>query len=69
VNGPAAHPLYQYLKQQQPGRFFRLLDGRIGWNFTKFLVDRQGQVVARFAPSTRPEKLAPELERLLASRV
>jgi glutathione peroxidase len=68
VNGPNAHPLYRYLKKQQPGLFARLLGGRIGWNFTKFLVDRQGRTVARFAPSTPPERLAPAIDRLLAER-
>ena len=51
VNGPAAHPLYQYLKESRPGLFG---SERIKWNFTKFLVDRTGKVVNRFAPSTKP---------------
>jgi len=67
VNGPHTHPLYRYLKKEQPGLFSRLLGGRIGWNFTKFLVDRQGRVVGRFAPSTKPETLAPAIDRLLTS--
>lgn len=62
VNGPGAHPLYQFLKKSRPG-FLGL--GRIGWNFTKFLVDRQGRVVARFAPAKKPQSLAPAIERLL----
>jgi glutathione peroxidase len=62
VNGPRAHPLYRYLKQARPG-WFGLQ--RIGWNFTKFLVDRDGQVSARFGPRKTPEQMAGEVERLL----
>jgi len=62
VNGRSAHPLYQFLKKSRPG-FFGF--GRIGWNFTKFLVDRQGRVVARFAPAKKPLALAPAIEQLL----
>ncbi|TDR80258.1 glutathione peroxidase [Paludibacterium purpuratum] len=62
VNGAHAHPLWRKLKRARPG----LLGlGRIHWNFTKFLIDRQGRVVARFAPMTRPEKLAARIETLL----
>jgi len=61
VNGDNAHPLYRYLKQAKPG----LLGASIKWNFTKFLVDRTGQVVARHAPTTRPEGLAKEIEAYL----
>ena len=61
VNGPHTHPLYQYLKREKPG----LLSGRIKWNFTKFLVDRAGKVVARFAPTTKPEGLKPRIAQLL----
>ena len=53
VNGNNTHPLYRYLKQQKRG----LLLGRINWNFTKFLVNRDGLVIQRFAPFTKPEKL------------
>ena len=60
VNGKNEHPLYAYLKAN---------DGsggkRIGWNFTKFLVDRAGNVVARFDSKVTPEKIAPEIEKLL----
>jgi len=63
VNGPGAHPLYQFLKQSRRG-FLGM--ARIPWNFTKFLVDRKGRVVARFAPSRKPEALAAPIERLLA---
>jgi glutathione peroxidase len=62
VNGDGAHPLYKYLKVQQPG----LLGTKaIKWNFTKFLVDREGNIVKRFAPSTRPEALKEAIESLL----
>ena len=61
VNGGGAHPLYQYLKSEKSG----LLGSSIKWNFTKFLVDRAGQVVARHAPTTRPEGLTKEIEALL----
>ena len=62
VNGPGAHPLYQFLKRARPG----LLGTRaIKWNFTKFLVDRGGRVVARYAPAKKPGDLAPAVERLL----
>jgi glutathione peroxidase len=62
VNGPQAHPLYRFLKRQQPGIFGT---GRIKWNFTKFLIDRRGRVAARYAPRTRPEALTDAIEALL----
>lgn len=62
VNGPDAHPLYQFLKQRKRGLFW---SGRIKWNFTKFLVDRAGFVVARHAPGKKPMALAAEIEQLL----
>jgi glutathione peroxidase len=65
VNGPNAHPLYRYLKKEKPGIFGMFGSGAIRWNFTKFLVNRQGSVVARFGPGRRPETLAGEIERLL----
>jgi glutathione peroxidase len=61
VNGANAHPLYEYLKRQQSG----LLGSSIKWNFTKFLVDRAGQVVARYAPTARPDGLRRDIETLL----
>ncbi len=62
VNGPSAHPLYAYLKRAKPG----LLGTQgIKWNFTKFLVDKKGRVVGRFAPAARPEDLQSAIERLL----
>lgn len=67
VNGPDAHPLYRFLKMQQPGALGLLTGGRISWNFAKFLVDRAGRVAARYSPSTGPGKLRPAIERLLAS--
>ena len=65
VNGASAHPLYRYLKKEKPGILGPLGGGAIKWNFTKFLVNRQGQVVARYAPSTKPLSLAGDIEKLL----
>ncbi|MDR3773561.1 MAG: glutathione peroxidase [Terracidiphilus sp.] len=65
VNGDNAHPLYCFLKQARPGILGAFGSGAIRWNFTKFLIDRQGQVVRRFAPSTNPRSLAPTIEELL----
>lgn len=62
VNGSNAHPLYQYLKSEQKGV---LGSEPIKWNFTKFLIDRSGRVVERFAPSTEPDKLSGTIEKLL----
>ncbi|MBT5388662.1 MAG: glutathione peroxidase [Porticoccaceae bacterium] len=61
VNGPGRHPLYSYLTQQAGGLF----NDNIKWNFTKFLVDRNGQVVDRFATITKPADLAKSIEKLL----
>ena len=61
VNGDNAHPLFEYLKNAKSG----LLGPSIKWNFTKFLVDRSGKVVARHAPTARPESLTREIEALL----
>jgi glutathione peroxidase len=61
VNGTDAHPLYDYLKRERSG----LLGPSIKWNFTKFLIDRTGKVVARHAPNVRPESLRREIEALL----
>jgi glutathione peroxidase len=61
VNGDNAHPLYQYLKREKSG----LLGSSIKWNFTKFVVDRSGRVVARHAPTSKPEGLTKEIEALL----
>ncbi len=62
VNGDDAAPLYKYLKSQKSGV---LGTEAIKWNFTKFLVDRDGNVVERFAPSTKPAELASAIEKLL----
>ena len=62
VNGPDASPLYKYLKSQARGF---LWSKRIKWNFTKFLVDQEGNVVKRYAPTTKPEKLVADIEDVL----
>ena len=62
VNGAASHPLFTHLKEQAPGA---LGSKRIKWNFTKFLIDRDGQVVQRFSPSVEPEQLTSKIEVLL----
>jgi glutathione peroxidase len=62
VNGDAAHPLYRWLKSNAKGV---LGSEGIKWNFTKFLIDRQGRVVDRFAPTTKPEDLKTNVEALL----
>lgn len=64
VNGASAHPLYEWLKSQAPGM---LGSKAIKWNFTKFLIDRNGQVVGRFAPTTKPDALRADIEALLAN--
>ena len=62
VNGDNTHPIYQYLKQQAPG----LMGSKsIKWNFTKFLVSRDGKVIKRFAPTDTPEKLTEDIQKLL----
>jgi glutathione peroxidase len=65
VNGAAAHPLYQWLKRQQAGV---LGTEAIKWNFTKFLVDRAGKVVKRYAPLVTPEAIDADVEALLVAR-
>jgi glutathione peroxidase len=62
VNGASAHPLFQHLKSSEPGVFGT---EAIKWNFTKFLVDPEGKVLRRFAPTTKPEDLGPEIEKVL----
>lgn len=61
VNGKKAEPLFMYLKKQKGG----VLNSDIKWNFTKFLVDKSGKVVKRFAPRITPEKIVKEVEGLL----
>lgn len=63
VNGDAAHPLYQHLKTAAPGV---LGSKKIKWNFTKFLVGKDGQVVKRYAPTTKPADIAADIEAELA---
>jgi len=62
VNGPNTHPIFKYLKEYSKSSFGK----DIKWNFTKFLVSRDGKTILRYAPSTRPEKLRPMIEKLLA---
>jgi glutathione peroxidase len=62
VNGEHTHPLYVYLKAQAPG--FLGTEG-IKWNFTKFLIDKKGTVIERYGSSTKPEKIAKDIEKLL----
>ncbi len=61
VNGKEAHPLYQFLKKEAKGT----VGSTIKWNFTKFVIDRQGQVVSRFAPATEPKEMEADLQKLL----
>jgi glutathione peroxidase len=63
VNGDKAHPLYQWLRSQKGG----LLGSKIKWNFTKFLVGKDGQVIARYSPTTKPEKISGDISKALAS--
>ncbi len=62
VNGENTHPVYKFLKSEKGG----LLGDAIKWNFTKFLVDKEGNVVERYAPMTTPERIAGDIERELA---
>jgi glutathione peroxidase len=62
VNGSNAHPLFEYLKEQAPGV---LGSKAIKWNFTKFLVDRNGKVVSRYAPATKPADIEADIAALL----
>jgi glutathione peroxidase len=63
VNGANAHPLWAWLKTEKTG----FLGGAIKWNFTKFLVDRTGEVKDRFPPTTTPDSIAPKIEALLGA--
>lgn len=63
VNGDSAHPLYKWLKAEKPGM---LGLESIKWNFSKFLIGRDGQIAERFAPTTTPESVAADIEKLLA---
>lgn len=62
VNGAGAHPLYQFLKGEKPGV---LGTEAIKWNFTKFLVNREGQVIKRYAPTDTPEKIKSDIQKLI----
>jgi glutathione peroxidase len=62
VNGAEAHPLYQFLKGEKPGL---LGTEAIKWNFTKFLVNREGQVIKRYAPTDTPEKIKTDIQKLI----
>ncbi len=61
VNGSNAHPIYKYLKSELGG----FLGSKIKWNFTKFVIDKNGQPVKRFAPTTAPEKMESYIEEIL----
>lgn len=61
VNGDKAHPLFKFLKKELGG----ILGSKIKWNFTKFLVDREGKPVKRYAPITKPESLEKDIKKLL----
>ncbi len=61
VNGENSHPLFQFLRDEQSG----MLGNKIKWNFTKFLVDKKGQPVERFAPTTKPQDLEKDIEQAL----
>lgn len=62
VNGKDAHPLYRWLRSEQKGL---LGSSSVKWNFTKFLVSRDGEVLARFAPKTTPEEITADIEKAL----
>ncbi len=61
VNGPTAHPLYIFLQEHSSGIF----GNAIKWNFTKFLIDAEGNVVKRFAPTISPAKIKRDIEKLI----
>lgn len=61
VNGRNTHPIYKYLKEQEKG----LLTKDIKWNFTKFLIDKEGNVIKRYSPTTSPLKIKTDIEKLL----
>jgi glutathione peroxidase len=66
VNGSNAHPLYEFLKEARPGI---LGTERIKWNFTKFLIDRQGNVIKRYAPQDKPQTFEEDVETMLKQTV
>ncbi|MBT6236648.1 MAG: glutathione peroxidase [Bacteroidetes bacterium] len=61
VNGEHTHPVFQYLKKKKGG----FLTSRIKWNFTKFLVDKEGKVIKRYAPTTVPSKIAADIQKII----
>jgi glutathione peroxidase len=63
VNGDGAHPLYQWLRSEKGG----LLGSKIKWNFTKYLLGKDGKVIGRYSPTTKPEKIASDIEKALAA--
>jgi len=63
VNGDGAHPLFEWLRHEKGG----LLGSKIKWNFTKFLIGRDGQVVSRHAPTVKPESLSSDIEKALGA--
>ncbi len=63
VNGDDSHPLFAWLRGQKSG----LLGGAIKWNFTKFLIDKDGAVIDRYAPTTTPDKIGPDVAKALAA--
>lgn len=65
VNGENTHPVYQFLKAQKQGK--GLLTNHIKWNFTKFLLDSSGNVIARYAPTVKPKEIAQDIEKLLTN--
>ena len=66
VNGPHAHPLFEYLKESAPGV---LGSRRVKWNFTKFLVSRSGEVLGRYGSGTKPETLEKQIEKTLGRKL
>jgi len=65
VNGPSAHPLFQYLTSSQPGL---LGTEKIKWNFTKFLINNDGEPVKRFSPQTSPEQISTHIDELIENK-
>lgn len=61
VNGEGAHPLYRFLKKEAKGLF----SSEIKWNFTKFLIDQNGRVIRRYAPTVKPSKIEADIQKLL----
>lgn len=61
VNGADAHPIYKYLKSETKG----ILGSAIKWNFTKFLISRDGSVIKRYAPAVKPEKMEKDIQKML----